>query len=124
MQLPLPPQISPVISLPDTNAAFLAVLRYLQLLTTTLLQQFITSFATWTPGTVANGGWVSATVSVNNANPGAPAIVGFTTAIPTGMWLTAFVSAANTVTVTLFNLTGSPQTIGAGILQVTVLPQT
>lgn len=124
MALPLPPQIAPVISLPDANGAFVAILRYLQQLVQSLNLQFLVTFANWTPGTVANGGWNSATVTVNNAQPGDPAVVGFTAALPAGMWLTAFVSAPNTVLVTLFNLTGSPQTIGAGILHVTVLPET
>jgi hypothetical protein len=89
-----------------------------------IMAGFITSFATWTPGTIANGGWATATVTVNNANPGTPVIVGFTTILPPGTSLSGIVSAANTVQVTLFNFSGVPQTIGAGILQITALPQT
>lgn len=122
--LPLPPQIAPVFSVADMNGAVAALLRYLQQLVQALENDHITSFATWTPGVVANGGWNTAVVQVNNAQPGQPATVGFTTPIPAGMWLDAFVTAPHTVRVTLFNLTGAPVTVGLGTLEVTVFTET
>jgi hypothetical protein len=54
--------------------------------------------------------------------PPQPVDVGFTTAVPAGMILSAVVTSADTVTISLFNFTGAPQNIGAGVLHIVGSP--
>lgn len=123
MNLPQPPNQNPILTVPDADIAIRStLLQYLARLVNRINGSFITTFATWTPGAVTNSSFVSATVVVNNLSPPSPAYVGFSIALPTGMILDARVNAANSVLVTLFNFTGSTQTIGAGTLQVTGSP--
>lgn len=124
MNLPSPPNINQVLSVQDADQAFLTLLRYLATFRNTLSAGFVTTFATWTPGTIANGGFASATVTVRNVNPPAPATVGFTQSLPAGMNLVAIITGPETATITLYNNTGAPQTIGLGTLQVTAIPIT
>lgn len=124
MNLPPPPNIGQVLSIADADQALLTLLRYLSSFRNDISAGFITTFATWTPGTIASGGFASATVTIRNANPPAPCAVGFTQALPAGMILHAVLTSSETATVTLFNLTGAPQTIPLGTLQVTAIPIT
>ena len=120
MRLPQPPNQTPIQTIPDADLAIRSMLlQYLARLVVAIQQSFITSFATWTPGTVANGGFVSATVTMRGVAPPSPCYVGFTLAIPAGMILAASCTSVDTVVVSLYNFTGSPQTVNAGTLQVT-----
>lgn len=70
----------------------------------------------WTPGTVASGAFVTTAVTVAGVQTGQLAGASFSLALPAGVFLTANVSAANTVTVALINLSGGPVTLGSGAL--------
>lgn len=124
MNLPSPPNVSKVLSIADADEAFLTILRYLSSFRNNISAAFVTTLATWTPGVVATGGFVSATVTLRNASPPAPCAVGFTQSLPAGMLLAAVLTGPETATVTLYNFTGAPQTIPLGTLQVTALPIT
>ena len=76
--------------------------------------------ATWNPSSVANGAITSTTVTVNGANLGDFAWVSFSLSLQ-GMEMTASVSATNTVTVVLSNLTGASVDLASGTLSVLVL---
>lgn len=117
--LPPPPTQPPIQTVPDADWAIRQnILQYLARLVTALDQTIVSSFATWTPGSIGNGGFVSATVTLRNVSPPTPVSVGFTTAIPAGMILSAVCTSKDTVTVSLFNFTGVGQVIGAGTLLV------
>lgn len=120
LPLPQPPNQSPILTVPDADVAIRTSLsQYLARLVTAISGAFITAFATWTPGTVPNNGFVSAIVTVRGISPPMPAYVGFTQAIPAGCILHAVATSADTVTVSIFNFTGVSQVIGAGTLQIT-----
>ena len=125
LPLPNPPSQSPILTVPDADVAIRSsILQYLSRLVTSISQAFITSFATWTPGSIANGGFVSATVTVRGLAPPMPCYVGFTQAIPAGCILHAVCTSQDTVTVSIFNFTGVSQNIAAGTLQITGSPTT
>jgi len=83
---------------------------------------FLAATAAWTPGAVLNGATASQSVTVNGAMVTSPAWAAWSAALPAGVILTAQVTAANTVLVTLINLSGSTQTIAAGTVTATVPP--
>lgn len=123
--LPQPPSQVPILTVPDADVAIRTSLsQYLARLVTAISQSFITSFATWTPGAIANGGFVSATVTVRGISPPMPVYVGFTQAIPAGCILHAVCTSTDTVTVSIFNFTGVLQNIALGTLQITGSPTT
>lgn len=125
LPLPQPPNQPPVLTVPDADQAIrVSLSQYLARLVTTISQAFITAFASWTPGAIANGGFVSATVTVRGMAPPMPVYVGFTQAIPAGCILHAVCTSQDTVTVSIFNFTGAPQNIAAGTLQITGSPTT
>lgn len=72
----------------------------------------------WNPASVADGAMVSQSVTVAGAALGDQAVAAFSLALPAGMMLTAAVTAANTVVVTLFNKSGSVQDLAAGTLYI------
>lgn len=76
----------------------------------------------WTPGTVADGGISGVLATANGAAVGSPCLASITTGLPTGCFLTAQVSSANTVTVTLHNESGSQIVVNATTLRVLVFP--
>jgi hypothetical protein len=125
LPLPSPPSQPPVLTVPDADVAIRTSLtQYLARLVQAISAAFITSFATWTPGAIANGGFVSATVTVRGLAPPMPCYVGFTQAIPAGCILHAVVTSQDAVTVSIFNFTGIGQNIAAGTLQITGSPTT
>lgn len=81
----------------------------------------ITVTAAWTPGVIASGSTVSITVTVTGAALGMVAMGAFSLALPAGVVPAAAVTAANTVVVSLLNLSGSSQTLGAGTATAEVL---
>jgi len=75
--------------------------------------------ATWNPDSIANGSSASTTVTVSGAALGDYAIVSFSLDL-SGLTLSAYVSAANTVTVVLSNLTGAAVNLASGTVSVLV----
>ena len=75
----------------------------------------------WTPGTIANGSQASTTVTVTGVVPGWIALASFSLSIG-NMSISAQVTTANTVTVVITNNTGSPLTLGSGVVRVLVIP--
>lgn len=81
--------------------------------------------ATWSPGAIADGAFVTTDFTVTGARPGDPVQVGFTGLNSTAltdrkMELTAYVWTSNTVTVVLKNSTGASQTPASGLLRAVV----
>lgn len=74
----------------------------------------------WDPDAVADGTVTSTTVTVTGAKLGDFALASFSLAVAAGGILAAQVTAADTVTVTLFNKTGSSLDLAAGTLSAMV----
>jgi hypothetical protein len=74
---------------------------------------------TWDPPNVVAGASTTTTVTVTGATLGDFVAVSFSLSL-SGLVLTAYVSAVNTVTVVLSNPTGSPVDLSSGTLAVTV----
>lgn len=81
----------------------------------------LTGSKTWDAGNIADGNMTSTTVTVTGAALGDVASASLTTAVPAGALLTANVTAANTVTVTLFNKTGGDLDLASGTLKAEVV---
>jgi hypothetical protein len=71
----------------------------------------------WTPPALAQGAVASTTVPVPGAALGDTVAVGHSRGVPAGALLVGSVNAADTVTVTLLNLTGRPLRLAAGTLR-------
>ena len=74
-------------------------------------------------GAVNNGAAGSVNITVSGAQLGDYAEAAFSIALPAGVIVTAKVSATDTVTVSVGNLTGSTQTISSATIVVKVVPQ-
>lgn len=72
--------------------------------------------AGWNPPPLADGATATTTVTVTGASVGDPCNAGLSVAVPGGVLLAANVTAANTVTVTLFNKTGGTVDVAGGTL--------
>lgn len=77
--------------------------------------------AAYTPGTIAAGATASTTATVTGAKLGWVAMASFSLSL-SGATISAAVTAADTVTVTITNNTASPITLGAGFIRVLTLP--
>lgn len=86
----------------------------------TAIKQHLAATKTWDPASVADGAMTSTTVTVTGAAIGDLVAVGFSLAVPAGMVLSGSVTASNTVTVTLFNKSGSVQDLASGTLRAAV----
>jgi hypothetical protein len=75
---------------------------------------------TWDPPSIASGAATSTTVTVTGAAAGDVALASLDNSSVTGLVLTATVTAANTVTVTLANLSGSTVDLANSGLRVEV----
>jgi hypothetical protein len=75
---------------------------------------------TWNPASVASGATVTTTLTVTGASLGDFTLASFSLSLQ-GMQLTSYVSAADTVTVVLSNLTGSAVDLASGTLATIVL---
>ena len=75
---------------------------------------------TWDPGSIANGGSATTTVTISGANLGDFSMASFSLGLQ-GLSLSSYISAANTVTVVLSNLTGAAVDLSSGTLRVLVL---
>lgn len=80
----------------------------------------ITATKTWDPASVAPAGFTSTTVTATGAVVGNPVTVGFSQPLDAGVTLTASVTAADTVTVTLVNNTLGAEDLASGTLRVDV----
>lgn len=86
---------------------------------TTAFPPPLTSSATWDPPSLVSGASELQTIAVAGAALGQFAQAAFSLDLQ-GMSLTGYVSAANTVTVVLSNLTGGTLDLGSGTLKVSV----
>lgn len=75
--------------------------------------------ATWNPGAIASGSFEAKDVTVSGAALGDYAIASFSLDI-VDLQLSASVTSANTVTCTLYNLTGASVNLDSGTLKVLV----
>jgi hypothetical protein len=80
----------------------------------------LTTTLAWNPDSTNDGAVTSVTVSAGGAAVGDPVTCGFTPAVPAGALLVGAVTATDTVTVTLFNKTGTTLNLGNGTLRVDV----
>jgi len=78
-----------------------------------------TSSATWNPPNLASGSSETQTITMSGVTLGMVAIASFSLDLQ-GLSLTAYVSASDTVTVVLSNLTGGAIDLGSGTLKVKV----
>jgi hypothetical protein len=76
-----------------------------------------TASVTWDPASIANNASTSTTVTLVGARFGHAAIASFSLAVPAGASMTAAVTAADTITVTLTNNTGGVLDLGSGTLR-------
>jgi hypothetical protein len=74
----------------------------------------------WNPPPVKDGAITTTKAGCLGAAVGDPVSVGFSQAVPAGAILSGSVTAADTVTVTLFNKSGAPLNLQSGILKVVV----
>lgn len=86
-----------------------------------IIQEINGGSATWVPGTIASNAMVSTTINADGSAIGDQVAVGFSNALAAGLILVGNVTAANTVTATLLNMTGSSQTIASGTIKATVI---
>lgn len=86
----------------------------------TAITKHLSGTATWNPASLANGARESIAVTVTGAALGDTVAVGFTTAVPAGMIITGQVTAANTVTVTLYNINAGAQDLASGTVRADV----
>lgn len=83
--------------------------------------RFLTGSATWDPASVADGAATSASLTLPGAALGDVAVPSFSNAITAGAFMVAHVTSADTVTVTLFNKTGSSLDLASGTLKVVII---
>jgi type 1 fimbria pilin len=80
----------------------------------------LTGTASWTPGAIGAGAGATQSVTVTGAALGDPVAVGYNQNLQDGLVLTGEVSAANTVTAQLRNVTAGSLTPTAGTVRATV----
>lgn len=83
--------------------------------------RYLTVSATWDPASISDGATAATTVTLSGATLGDFAVASFSNAVPAGAILAASVTAADTVTVTLFNKTGSALDLASGTLKVGII---
>lgn len=83
-----------------------------------------TGTVVWDPASMAAGAQVNTTVTVTGAVVGDAVAAGFSTALPAGVLISAAVTAADTVRVTLLNESGVVQDLASGTLRAQVFRQT
>jgi carbonic anhydrase/acetyltransferase-like protein (isoleucine patch superfamily) len=84
------------------------------------ITKHLSAATTWAPASISNNTSTSTTVTVTGAHIGDTVTVGFSQAVPADALLVGSVTATNTVTVTLFNNTGSPLVLTSGTLRADV----
>jgi hypothetical protein len=83
--------------------------------------RYLTASKTWDPASVADGAVTNTTVTLLSATLGDFAVASFSLAVPANAILAAAVTAADTVTVTLFNKTGGALDLASGTLKVAII---
>ena len=91
---------------------------YLTIAAGTEITGHLSASTTWNPAEIADGAYESKDVTVTGAATGDTVAVGFAAAA--GWIVSGYVSATNTVTVTLVNHTGAPVNLGEKTLRVDV----
>ena len=81
----------------------------------------VASTSTWSPGAIANGAQVSTTITVSGAAVGDFVLASHDKILTSALIISAHVSAANTVTVVIANLSGGSITPASGTLKALVL---
>lgn len=87
-----------------------------------IVKAILTGSKAWDPASVAAAGNTTTTVTVTDAAVGDQVSVGFGLTLQ-GMILTGYVSAANTVTVVLYNPTAGAIDLGSSTLRATAIQQ-
>lgn len=82
-----------------------------------------TASATYDPPNIVVGGLASTTIAVPGAAIGDFALASFSVVPPAGLIITAYVSAADTVTVVFYNGTASDVNLASGTLRAKVFTQ-
>lgn len=80
----------------------------------------LTSSVTWNPPSVASGSSTTTVVTVQGASLGMAVIPSFSLSLA-GLELSGYISASNTATCVLSNLTGGAVDLGSGTLKVRVI---
>lgn len=80
----------------------------------------LTGSKTWDPASVADGAQTNTTVTVTGAQLGDVVSVSFSLAVTAGAFMVGHVTAADTVTVTLFNKTGGALDLASGTLKAVI----
>jgi hypothetical protein len=84
------------------------------------LKQLLSAATAWNPPALASGAVTATTLTVPGAAVGNPVIVGLYPAVPVGVFAVANVTAADTVTVTLVNLSSVAYDHPAGSVRAAV----
>lgn len=78
------------------------------------------AFTTWNPASIASGAYGTTTITVTGARVGDTCAVGFSSITAAGWIISGSVTANDTVTVTLLNMTGSAVDLASGTLRADV----
>jgi hypothetical protein len=84
------------------------------------ISRFLSATTTWDPPSVATGAAITTTITVTNAALGDTAAASFSLALPDNVTIAASVSVANTVKVTIVNLSGGAVDLASGTLRADV----
>ena len=84
------------------------------------ITKHLSGTTSWFPGMISPGSQVNTPVMVTGAVVGDTVAVGFSVALPGGMLISGAVTSPNTVTVTIYNASGSPQALQRGTLRADV----
>lgn len=87
------------------------------------ITKHLTATRAWDPASVASGGFTSTTNTVGGAVVGDMATASFAPfsgSVPAGVFFVANITAANTATLAMVNLSGAPVDLGNGTLRVDV----
>lgn len=84
------------------------------------ISAYLSSSGTWDPANVVTGALVTTTIGCTGADVGDPCTAGLTTLTTQNAIITAHVQSANTVKVSILNLTGSDLNLDSGTLRVGV----
>ena len=85
------------------------------------IKKILTLAATYNPASMATNTSTSTTLTVSGAAIGDVCSAGFSVAVPAGVYLTADVTATDTVTVKLFNQTAGTVDLASGTIRVVVM---
>jgi hypothetical protein len=81
------------------------------------ISRFLSATTTWDPPSIATGAATTTTITVTNSALGDTASASFSLALPDNVTIAASVSAANTIKVTITNLSGGTVDLASGTLR-------